>query len=356
MDIDVRRAEELSSQELAAWAQLQQSDPTLDSPFFRHEFTLAVASVRADVEVAVLRQDGTPVGFFPYQREKAAVACPVGGRLSDFQGAIVRRDVSVDPRRLLAGCGLAAWQFDHLLESQEAFGPYQYVGWDSPYLDLRGGFETYREDKERSGGGTIAQMERTRRKLQRDFGPVRLVPHSPERGLFDLLLEWKVEQYQRMKVPNCLAPSWTVALLDRIRQTQGDCFAGMLSVLYIGDQPAALHFGMRSRGVLHAWFPAYDRQFAKYSPGLLFWLEVARNAADLGIYRIDLGKGQEQYKTRLQSGVIRVTEGSVDRRIVAGSLRRGWLFTREALRASPLGAPGRSVVRYARSWLQPQAK
>ena len=49
----------------------------------------------------------------------------------------------------------------------------------------------------------------------------------------------------------------------------------MFSVLYVADQPAALHLGMCCRGVWHSWFPTYDVAFAKYSPGLLLLLELA---------------------------------------------------------------------------------
>jgi CelD/BcsL family acetyltransferase involved in cellulose biosynthesis len=350
INVDLVGADRLSPAEIAIWSQLQSADSALDSPFFRPEFTLAVAAVRHDVEVAILRDGSEPVGFFPYQRQTRRIARPVGGHLSDFQGLIARKGLAVDPQHILAACGLTAWQFDNLPASQESFAPYQCVGSDSPYLDLRGGFAAYRQEKEQGGSGTIAQIERTRRKLERDVGPVRLVPHATERRLFDLLLEWKVEQYRRLQVPNCLAASWTVALLDRIRHIDEPAFAGLLSVLYAGERPVALHLGMRAHGVLHAWFPTYDRDFAKYSPGLMFWVEIARNAKELGIYRIDLGKGQEQYKVRLQSGVTRVTEGSVDRRRVAASLRRGWLYTRDFLRATPLRGPGRAVLRYARNW------
>ena len=108
--------------------------------------------------------------------------------------------------------------------------------------------------------------------------------------------------------------------------------------------------------MLHGWFPAYDPALAKYSPGLILWLELARAAAVLGLEHIDLGKGQERYKTSLQSGAVQLAEGSIDFRFVAGSLRHGWLYTRELVRASPLRRPGRAIMRYARQWFQPHDK
>ena len=79
-----------------AWSQIQRDNEELASPYFRPEFTQAVASVRGDVEVAVLEDHGEIVGFFPYQRGRGGVARPVGGRLSDFQGVVARKGVALD--------------------------------------------------------------------------------------------------------------------------------------------------------------------------------------------------------------------------------------------------------------------
>ena len=73
----------------------------------------------------------------------------------------------------------------------------------------------------------------------------------------------------------------------------------------------AAHMGMRSHSIWHYWFPAYNPRFSKYSPGLILLLKMAESAASLGLSRIDLGRGDEQYKSRLASGVITVSRGSV---------------------------------------------
>ncbi len=353
MKIEVLAADRLTAEHLAAWSRVLAADPALESPFFRPEFTQAVAAVRDDVETAVLREGDEPVGFFPYQRQRGNVAVPVGGPLCDFQGIVLRRGVSIDAQQLLRGCSLAAWHFNHLLASQGLFQPYHSVIWESPYMDLRGGYEAYRKTTHEAGRGTLAQADRKARKIAREIGPLRLVPHTCDAGVFALLMDWKKQQYRRIKATNFLAPAWTVALLERIRKTQSSAFAGMLSVLWAGDRPAAIHLGMRSGGILHVWFPVYDPALAKYSPGLILWLELARAAAALGLRQIDLGKGRERYKTSLQSAAWQLAEGSVDRRLVAGSLRRGWLGARELVRASPLRRPGQAVMRDARHWFQP---
>jgi len=354
MDIDVVRADRLTSAHRDAWTRLQAADSTLHSPFFHPEFTVAVGAVRDDVEVAVLKEDGEFVGFFPFQRRRPRIACPVGGELSDFHGLVLRQGVAPDVGELLGACRLSAWHFHGLIASQEPLRPYHSIICDSPCMDVRQGFAAYCQARQKAGCGRLAKLEYSRRRIEREVGPIRLEPHTDEQRLFDLLLRWKVEQYQRIGARNCLASAWVVALLDRIRRIQGPGFAGVLSVMYAGGRPAALHLGMRYDGVLHAWYPTYDRDLAKYSPGLVFWLEMLRACEGLAIHRIDLGKGQEPYKAHFRSGGTPVAEGSIDVRPLARSLRRGWICTRELIRTTPLHRPGRAVMRYARNWLIPQ--
>ena len=137
----------LTPEHLAAWADIQRADAALDSPYFRPEFTQAVAAVRGDVEVGVLEEGGEPVGFFPFQRGRRNVARPVGGMMSDFHGVVVRQGVAWDPRQLLRGCGLSAWHFDHLIAAQEPFRPHHWSVAPSPYIDLSQGWEGYRSEQ-----------------------------------------------------------------------------------------------------------------------------------------------------------------------------------------------------------------
>jgi CelD/BcsL family acetyltransferase involved in cellulose biosynthesis len=74
----------------------------------------------------------------------------------------------------------------------------------------------------------------------------------------------------------------------------------------------AAHFGIRSRRIWHWWFPAYDREFARYSPGLILLVEMMRAAEGLGLERIDLGRGEALYKRRLMTGAATVYSGCVE--------------------------------------------
>ncbi|MEN6459144.1 MAG: GNAT family N-acetyltransferase [Thermoguttaceae bacterium] len=349
MDIRVVTADALTPDQLAAWDAIQRADATLASPYFRPEFTQAVAAVRKGVEVGVLEDGGRPVGFFPFQRGAGRTACPVGGKMSDFQGVIARPEVAWQPKELLRGCRLVAWHFDHLLSSQTQLQPHRWRVETSPYLDLSRGWDGYRADQLAAHPRSFKQAMRKLRRAETEAGPVRVELNTDRRDVFESLVRWKIAQYERTGVTNVLAFDWTVALLDRIRRTDGERFSGVLSALYLGDILAAVLLSMRSGGVLHAWFSAYRPEFAALSPGLMLWMELARRCPELGIQRLDLGKGDEAYKRHLASGAVEVAEGAVDlrpiRRLVRRGCHRACDWARQSSLRRPLLVPGRMIRR-----------
>jgi CelD/BcsL family acetyltransferase involved in cellulose biosynthesis len=342
-------ADQLTAAEVAAWSEILRETPALDSPYFRPEYTLAVAAVRGDVEVGVLRQGAAAVGFFPFQRGPGEVARPVGGILSDFHGVIAREDTSISPLELLHGCRITAWHFDHLLASQTSFGPYHWRVAPSPYIDLAGGWEGYQAQQRKLHSSYFKRALRKIKFAQREAGPLRVELDSRDPTLMGLLFKWKREQYRRTGMTDVLAADWTRVLLRRITAERGEDFAGITSALYLGGMPAAVLFSMRSGAVLHAWFSAYHPDFAQLSPGLVLWLELARLMPEIGVRRIDLGKGPEEYKTHLMSGATDVAEGSVDLRPLTAVARRGLHRACDWARQSPLRrpllVPGRAIRR-----------
>jgi CelD/BcsL family acetyltransferase involved in cellulose biosynthesis len=349
MRITLFPAAELTAQHVAAWSDLQRAQPGLSSPYFRPEFTQAVARVRDDVEVALLEADGRPAGFFPFQRSRGGIGLPVGGRMSDFHGVVAEKDLVWDCPALLHDCRLAAWHFDHLPADQKSFQPYHWSTADSPYMDLSGGWDGYEAGQLCGHKNSFKRMMRKARQVARDVGDIRFEFHYPDPQLFDTLIQWKRRQYQATGVADVLALPWTVELLRQILVEQSEGFAGVFSVLYVAEKPAALLLSMKSHDILHAWFSVYGPDFIPFSPGLILWFELAKAAEHHGIRRIDLGKGPEEYKIHLMSGAIPVAEGSVDRRPMRRILRRSWRHAYEWLRNSslkkPLIIPGRFVRR-----------
>lgn len=351
--IDVLPARALTPETWTAWGAAQASTAELDSPFFRPELTQITASVRDDVEVAVIRDGGRAAGFFPFQRGPGNIAQPVVGRLSEFHGVIAPPDLDWTPEQLLRAADLRSWHFDHLPLSQRRFHPYVWGEAQSPCMDLSHGYEAYREALRRQGS-SLAQAERKGRKLAREVGPLRFEFHTDDRAVLEQLIDWKTQQHERTGMLQVMKVEWVVQLLDRVRQIQTPEFSGPLSALYAGETLMAVHLGVCSQQALHIWFPAYNRDYEQYSPGLVLLLELARTAAARGIARIDFGRASERYKENFSNASVPIAEGSIDRRWVHGRVHRNWFRMKRWMRNSPwrtqLEAP-LNATRRLRQWL-----
>jgi len=322
------------------WAELQATNPALVSPYFNVEFTQAVAAVRDDVRIAVMEEQGQPVGFFPFQAD-GRVGKPIGGALSDCHGVIVKPDVTWDVEQLIRSCDLDVWAFDHLLAEQQPFEPYHRQTDISPIMDLCDGYEAYAEAIRAGGSKQILKTGTLRRKLEREHGELRYEAHVDDPAILHQIMQWKAQTYEQSEA--MFNQPWITSLLERIMKYQTPSFAGMLSVLYAGDTLVAAHFGMRSRLLWHYWFPAYASDYHKYSPGLILLLKMAESAPDRGLTTIDMGKGMSMYKERLMNRSIPLAEGAVELPSVTGVLRKTGRCMKQAIRHTPLAPIARAV-------------
>ena len=292
---------ELSDDLVSIWIELQQANPDLASPYFHPAFTKAIAAVRHDVEVAVLQSEGKIVAFFPFQREHGAVGRPVGGIISDYHGLICKQDFRFSPRELLDQSRLIAWEFDHLPASQVSFTPFRWSIEPSPQIDLSRGYEAYVQQLRGAGSKQIKKIYNLMRRIEREIGPLRFVPESTDAVALATVLDWKSDQYRKTAKPDLLAPGWVRQAVECIFATRAPGCSGALSLLYAGNRLVAGHFGIRSHQVWHYWFPSYDAEAAKYSPGLILLLKMAEHAPVMDVQLIDLGKGMSSYKERLMN-------------------------------------------------------
>jgi CelD/BcsL family acetyltransferase involved in cellulose biosynthesis len=355
MSIRLIPGKQLTGELCARWDEIQRSNPTLSSPYFRPEFTQTVAAIRSDVEVAVIEGPDGIDAFFPFQRCGWGAAQPVAGRLSDFHGVIAAPGFRIDCRTLLSGCKLSSWRFDHLLTSQQDFQPFMWTMADTTYIDLANtGYKGYLANRKQHTS-EIATTERKLRKLEREVGPLRLEWHSTDKQALETLLRWKSEQYLRTGLRDLFTFEWIRAFFDRLLQQDSPGLKGLFSGLYAGDRLVAAHLGMSSHHVLHWWFPSYDRELSKYSPGLGMILMILQAGADHGITRLDFGKGDEEYKFKFATGIDQVAEGTVNLRLSTHLMHRTWQATRDWVRSSPLHGPTQAPLRWVRrmrDWLR----
>ena len=309
--LDCRPWAELGAADWEAWQSIVDANPELQSPFFSAAFARIVGRSSDDVWVGRLWAHGEIVGFFPFHRRRFGVAHPLGRGLSDHHGVIAGARLKLEPRELLRRCRLRAFEFHHLLAAQTSFCPYASAHAGSPIVDLGAGFAEYRRRVD--GRSSIwSKVEAARRRLERAAGPVRVELDCRERRLLELMRSLKSAQYHRTGGRDIFTDAWTRQILQRVFESREPTCAGLLSVLWAGDRPVALHLGMRSRAVLHYWFPTYDPTFARHSPGSILLADLARASSDLGVRVVDLGKGDSAYKARFSNGAIPLLEGRVE--------------------------------------------
>lgn len=313
------------------------------SPYFHPQFTLDAAQARNNVEVAVLSEQGRVVGFFPFQRSGQS-GRPVAGMLNDAHGVLIEPNASWTWPHLLKSCGLSDWNFHYLIGSQCREQRWNRRITPAVVLNVAGGFEEY--SKRVISPRVIKQTTGRARKLEQRFGKLKTEWASTSTDAMSLLRQWKSQQYVRSGITDVFSFPWTTSLIDRIWAHSSTEFQGVLSVVTAGDRIVSLHFGIRSADILHMWFPAYDPELGKYSPGMIHILELARCAAVHGINQIDMGR-VNHYKSRVATDYVDTAEGAVDLHLLKKLAKDSYRQTFEWLRHSPLReilkTPGRAL-------------
>lgn len=305
-------AKELTEEQMKKWSSIQLHSDSFASPYFRPEFTQAVAEVRNDVFVCVLEEAGEIRGFFPFHYGRGKIARPIGLALSDYHGVIAELGAKWTVEKLMECCGIDRWIFDHLPISQKQFSSYHMKVTKSPIIDISQGMKVYEASRDKSARKQLKEIKRKAKKLENQIGPVSFTLKSSSEKILQQLINWKSEQCRKTGTVDYFALKWCTEFIKKIHKTRKDNFGGILSCLYAGNILAAVHFGMYSKSVWHSWFPAYNNSLEEYSPGSILLLEIIKSAAENGIQYIDLGKGLSLYKKRVMTGDISIAEGVVE--------------------------------------------
>ena len=293
----------------AAWNGLRAGDPVLASPYFAPEFTEAVASVTKTTRLVVVHENGAPVALLPFQRRTAGLCGPVGGHLNDVHGLIAGPGFRADPANLLENAGLQMLSLRHAPIGQAALGARFGSTHAFHVMDLSSGYAAYEARREPFAKSAFRAIRTRTGKAQKQYGSVThaVEEAAPER--LDRLIAWKREQYAATGQPSLFDFGWVRELTDRLHSSRDPELRGQLSCLYFGDTLVAAHFGLRTRDVLHYWFPGYDPAFAELSPGNILLRLMAEAAAAEGCKALHLGAGDYRYKSEFADVTFPVTDG-----------------------------------------------
>lgn len=299
MRVTVVRPGDLGTGEAALWWSFQHSTPAALNPFMSLTFVQAVNRFRANARVAVVEDHGQIVAFLPFELGAHDVGMPIGYPMNNLQG-LIGSGLPVDARRVVKQARLRGWRFSSVPADQRALAPFHYVGTTvpCPVIDLTKGDLSH-----------ISVRRKARRVLELQLGTVSLEWNSPQPAQIDRLIEWKSRKYhgtsQLFKDPTARS------IVEELATSNGNDCRGVVSVLFAGAQPAAVHLGLLGPRSLAGWFMSYDPALSRFAPGLMLWLPLAKAAKERGISQIDLGAGQDTYKSGLSNDSYMVAGGAV---------------------------------------------
>lgn len=354
MKVRIVPIEDITDQMILNWNSWAAPAGRLISPYLRFEFTQTIARARKDVRVALFEDHGEVIGFFPHHQAREGVVRPVGAPMSDYQGIIAAPGRVLDPVAALAAARGSALVFDNW------YGPHTGSAGDtrseqgSTIVDLADGADAFFAARTAEFSSHFRKTARLQRNAERDFGPVRVELGDPDGQMFDRLRRWKQDQYRKTAKLDVFGIDWVQAVLTDLRRNEGGDFGGLSAALWLGDRLAAVEFGLVAGEVYHSWFPAYDPELGKYSPGLLLMHGLFRDAHQRGITRVDLGAGGAHYKKYYRSFDAPLARGRTLRPGLAALGIRSWELAEAAAGVMPAKF-AEIPVRMRRRWSQASA-
>lgn len=308
MTVEIVNAAGLGPGERSAWRDLRAADPRLASPYFDLRFIEIAAQIAPGAQLAIVREGDAVRGFLPFQK-RGALLQPMAAPLSDFHGLIAAPGLSVS--RLLPKLpGVRRARFGGLVgasgEDLEGLTPRQAMA-----ADLSRGFEAYLASRD---ARFLKDKRRRRRALERDHGALSFSLAPTKRDDITMIVERKRAQITRTHQYDVFACGWTVSLLERLVDSAEEDFGLRTATLQAGGRIVAAELGLISGGRYHLWFPIYDPEFARYSPGALMTLDTLEALAGLGVSRADFGVDADNYKRDFADPVETVFEGLIERR------------------------------------------
>lgn len=310
LSTDVIPAEQLTGEMIEHWEGIRSRSPSLSSPFFSARFTQVLGELRPDAKVAIFNRNHEAAGYLPFEQAGRSTIEPIGRLYNDSHGLIYEATESIDYCEALRSLNLKSYRY-HCLAGPVATDDVFHFGFRPSFLaDLNGRPEGYVEFLE-SSRETIFKQRRKTKKMVKDLGPLRLEIDCRDKEVLARMISLKRNHYQRTYIFDILGVPWAQSMLYRLWEEPGESCRGLLSALYAGDTIVSLHYGILEGGILHYWFPTYDRQYQQYSPGTAIFLEIARQASSLGIQKIDLGYGEQPYKHKFADTITQVPFGCI---------------------------------------------
>lgn len=321
---------ELDTGLVALWRQWQLASGHSLNPFLSPTFATTYGRHQKKSRIAVVEDGSEVVGLVPIELTSIGVARSLAYGLSDVQAPAFKPGYEFNTHRFISSCGIAVFEFDRFVpEIAKGLKPASVRLVPSPVIDLTAGYEEWLARKRKASSSTFRRVLQKQRKIGRDLGEVEFTYASTSHADLELLMAWKSAQYIRTGRRDLFARPWFRNVLHDLLEQGNDEFRLVLSKLSAGGRTLALDAGLRNEHTVAGWFPAYDPEFSKYSPGSVCLLMQIEGTANSGLTRMDLGVGEADYKESFKDFDDQVAEGWCARRDPRTFLRRASKMPRE---------------------------
>jgi CelD/BcsL family acetyltransferase involved in cellulose biosynthesis len=337
---EILRPSGLGTSELVAWSQMLAATPDLQRAFFTPDFSRACELAHARAFVAVLHERGVIRAFMPFQfrsawHQRIGVAERIGGELCDNAGLVAQPGFTIDPASLLQCCGLGVLFLTHLMEGQDKFGLVA-DQWEIGHrIDLCAGSSSYFAALKAKNRSFVQDTERRMRRAAQEYGPLTFASAArPERRAVMELVADKRQQYRRTGATDVFADPVHLRLIEALSDAASvDCMP-MLATLSAHGRVLARHLGLLHAGVLNYWFPVYDAETRRISPGRLLLWHTLKSAETLAIRLVDRGNGDSEAKRNFSTGTVRFGRANFVANTARGAVAR--LYQAAEWRLRPL--------------------
>ncbi|MFN3229035.1 MAG: GNAT family N-acetyltransferase [Asticcacaulis sp.] len=324
---DILSPDALTDEHKQCWASWQRSNPELTSPFFDFRFFQAAARTVPGARVAMFHDRGRPVAFLPFQRRGQLIQ-PLGAPLCDYHGLIAAPETSVDLKQMLRRAHAGVMRFGSWVGPVQNAVPVAMH--ERLAILMPDGFAPWLAGQHKRHHKFYKNLGRCERGAERDLGPLRLVMDANCSSDRNWIIAQKQAQYRRTRRHDVFQCGWTGALLDQLSLGASPEFGLRTFVLYAGETRLAAEMVLQNGREVHRWFPAYDPQYHRYSPGVLLLSAMLKHLETEGVTHVDFGSGDEPYKRYMADPVGVVHEGRAETCLLHLAVSHGldWLETR----------------------------
>lgn len=314
--IQVIAIHDLTDEHEREWTELMTVNPAHRNGFLSPVFARVVEAHRPGVQVAVIRKE-RGVAYLAFERagKRTARACGLG--ISDMQGAVGEFDPAWWPE-VLEAMDVEVFDFDHLMADQAPAGcRVEYA----PVVELSDGYEAYEEALQARHKKRIKSYDRKERGLIAEVGEYEFTYDDQRESTLAAIGRWKSAQYKRSGYADLFAQDWYVAVLkDLLATPRSQCFGVSASSLSVDGKVIAAQLNVVGNSVMSGWVTAFDRDYSKYSPGIVMLRHTLQQASASGITTYEFGKGDEGFKQDFKTGDVGVVTAWIRRPGVASAL------------------------------------